>query len=99
MTITSLETISAFDIVTGNFMFTLDELQSASINQSQEQTEITGKGGRKLANLKKNKSPASGPLLKAGAKGAAAPMQNDILVCCPRLSGGSFFTPAGFLEW
>ena len=56
MTITSLETISAFDVVTGNFMFTLDELQSASINQSQEQTEITGKGGRKLANLKKNKS-------------------------------------------
>lgn len=56
MTITSLETISAFDVVTGNFMFTLDELQSASINQSQEQSEITGKGGRKLANLKKNKS-------------------------------------------
>lgn len=56
MTITSLETISAFDVVTGNLMFTLDELQSASINQSQEQTEITGKGGRKLANLKKNKS-------------------------------------------
>lgn len=56
MTITSLETISAFDVVTGNFMFTLDELQSASINQSQEQTEITGKGGRKLANLKKNKA-------------------------------------------
>lgn len=56
ITITSLETISAFDILTGNFMFTLDELQSATINQSQETSDITGRGGRKLATLKKNKA-------------------------------------------
>lgn len=56
ITITSLETISAFDIVTGGYMFTLDELQNASINQSEEKTDITGKGGRKLATLKKNKT-------------------------------------------
>ena len=54
--ITSLEVITAFDLVTGNYKFTLDELQNASISQSQEQTEITGKQGRKLATLKRNKS-------------------------------------------
>lgn len=56
LTITSLETISAFDITTGAFKFALDELQNTSIAQSQESTEITGKGGRKLATLKRNKS-------------------------------------------
>lgn len=56
ITITSLETITAFDIVTGNYKFTLDELQTASLAQSQESTEITGKAGRKLATLKRNKA-------------------------------------------
>lgn len=56
VTITSIETITAFDIATGNFKFVLDELQSATIAQSQEKTDITGKQGRKLSSLKKNKS-------------------------------------------
>lgn len=56
ITITSLETIDAFDVVTGGYLFTLDELQSATIAQSQEKTDITGKQGRKLSSLKKNKS-------------------------------------------
>lgn len=56
ITITSLETIDAFDIVTGSYLFTLDELQNATIAQSQEKTDITGKQGRKLSSLKKNKS-------------------------------------------
>lgn len=56
ITVTSLETITAFDIVTGNYKFTLDELQSATIAQSQESTEITGKAGRKLSTLKRNKA-------------------------------------------
>lgn len=54
--ITSIETISAFDIVTGDFRFMLDELQNASIAQSQEKTDITGKQGRKLNSLKRNKA-------------------------------------------
>ena len=54
--ITSLETISAFAIGTGNYMFTLDELQNATIANSQEKTDITGKNGRKLTSLKRNKS-------------------------------------------
>lgn len=56
ITITSLETITAFDIVTGGYKFTLDELQNATLAQSQESTEITGKAGRKLATLKRNKA-------------------------------------------
>lgn len=56
ITITSLETINAFDIVTGNYKFTLDELQNATIAQTQDTQEITGKGGRKLAKLKRNKA-------------------------------------------
>ena len=56
ITITSIETITAFDVVTGDFRFTLDELQNATISQSQEKTDITGKRGRKLNSLKKNKA-------------------------------------------
>lgn len=56
VTITSLETINAFDIVTGNFLFALDELQSATIAQTQEKTDITDKQGRKLNSLKRNKA-------------------------------------------
>ncbi len=56
VTITSIETITAFDIATGNFKFVLDELQNATISQSQEKTDITGKQGRKLSSLKRNKA-------------------------------------------
>lgn len=56
ITITSLETITAFDVVSGAYEFTLDELQSASISQGLESTDITGKQGRKIATLKRNKS-------------------------------------------
>lgn len=56
LTITSIETISAFDVVTGDFKFTLDELQNATISQTQEKTDITGKQGRKLNSLKRNKA-------------------------------------------
>ena len=56
ITITSLEVITAFDIATGNYKFTLDELQSATIAQSQDKVEITGKQGRKLTTLKRNKA-------------------------------------------
>ena len=56
VTITSLETIDAFDIVTGDFKFQLDELQSATISQTQDKVDITGKQGRKLNSLKRNKA-------------------------------------------
>lgn len=56
ITITSLETITVFDVVTGAYKFTLDELQNATIAQTQEATEITGRGGRKLSTIKRNKA-------------------------------------------
>jgi len=56
ITITSLEVINAFDLSTGAYLFSLDELQSATISQGQETTDITGKQGRKLSTLKRNKT-------------------------------------------
>jgi len=54
--ITSLETITAFDVATGAYKFTLDELQNATIANSQETSDITGKQGRLLSQLKRNKA-------------------------------------------
>jgi hypothetical protein len=54
--ITSLEVISGFDIATGAYLFTLDELQNASISNTEEKQDITGKQGRKLTSLNKNKA-------------------------------------------
>lgn len=56
LAITSLETITVFDIETGDYLFTLDELQNATINQGQEKVDITGKQGRKITSLKRNKT-------------------------------------------
>lgn len=56
ITLTSLETITAFDPASGNFLFMLDELQSASLQQSEETVDITGKQGRRLNSLKRNKA-------------------------------------------
>lgn len=56
LSITSLEDILAFDIQSGAHLFTLDELQNAKIGNSEEKTDLTGKGGRKLNSLKKNKA-------------------------------------------
>lgn len=54
--ITSLEVITGFDIMTGNYLFTLDELQNATIANAEEKQDVTGKHGRKLTSLKRNKA-------------------------------------------
>lgn len=54
--ITSLEVITAFDVVTGDYLFALDELQNATLSNSEEKQDIVGKQGRKLTSLKKNKA-------------------------------------------
>lgn len=56
--ITSLETITAFGIGnrSGEYLFTLDELQNVSIANGQEKVDITGRAGRKLTSLKRNKT-------------------------------------------
>lgn len=54
--ITSLDAITGFDIPSGAFLFALDELQNATISNTEEKQEITGKQGRKLSSLKRNKA-------------------------------------------
>lgn len=56
LTITSLETITAFGISDDAYLFTLDELQNSKIANTQDKQDITGKQGRKLNSIKKNKA-------------------------------------------
>ena len=87
ITITSLETITAFDVVTGNYRFTLDELQNATIANAQEKVDITGKGGRKLSSLKRNKTVTisgtnglvSGGLLEAQTGGTFEKKATEVM--------------------
>lgn len=55
ITLTSLDTITAFKL-DGEPAFILDELQDATISNTQDTQEVTGKGGRRLSNLKRNKA-------------------------------------------
>lgn len=52
--ITSLDTITAYSLA-GVPRFMLDELQDATIANTEEKTDLTGKQGRKIGSLKKNK--------------------------------------------
>lgn len=54
LAITSLDVIKVYQL-TGAPWFVMDELQEATIANAQEKEDITGKGGRKLGSLKKNK--------------------------------------------
>lgn len=54
--ITSLDYITAYDINTGAYLFQLDELQNATIENSEEKQDIVGKRGRKLSSYKRNKA-------------------------------------------
>lgn len=56
LTITSVDMMTAFAITGGAYRFTVDELQNVTISQSEEKTDITGKQGRKLSSLKRNKA-------------------------------------------
>lgn len=55
-TITSLETIHAYNRVTGAPELYLDELQETTIENSEDTQDITGKGDRLLKQIKKNKA-------------------------------------------
>lgn len=54
-TITSYDEIMGFDRVTGNLEMILDELSDFTLSQEEDKTDITGKGGRTIGSLKKNK--------------------------------------------
>lgn len=89
ITITSLETIMAFNPADNSYMFTLDELQNTTIANSEEAQDITGKQGRLLNSLKQNKGVTvsgtngliSGGLLAAQVGTTAE--QKDTLVKVP----------------
>ena len=56
LTITSIDTINVFGATDDKYLFTIDEIQNATISQSEEKVDITGKQGRKLSSLKRNKA-------------------------------------------
>lgn len=87
LTVTSIEVITAFDIATGSCLFALDELQNATIAQTQEKTDVTGKQGRKISSLKKNKAVTisgtnglvSGGLLEVQTGGAFENKKTEVM--------------------
>lgn len=50
-----INTIDVFDVTTGDFMFTMDELTNYSIAHTEEMQDVTGKNGRILSRTKRNK--------------------------------------------
>lgn len=45
-----------FDTLTGDLWFSLDELQNWTLNQAEESTNVTGRRGRLITTIKKNKT-------------------------------------------
>lgn len=72
LVITEVAQITAFNNA-GELEFIMDEVQNGSINNTQEKTDVTGRNGRKIASLKKNKAvtvSATNGLLVGGALAA-----------------------------
>ncbi len=70
--ITEIARITAFNNA-GELEFIMDEVQSGSIQNTQEKADITGRNGRKIASLKKNKAvtvSATNGVLVGGALAA-----------------------------
>lgn len=72
LSITQIDQITCFNNA-NELEFIMDEIQEGAINNTQEKVDITGKGGRKIASLKKNKAvtvTATNGLLVGGALAA-----------------------------
>lgn len=54
-TITSYDQLTGFDRTNGSLDMILDELNDFTLSQEEEKVEMTGKGGRVIGSLKKNK--------------------------------------------
>lgn len=54
-TITSYDQFTGFDRTTGSLEMIMDELSDFKLSQEEDKTEITGKSGRTISSLKKNK--------------------------------------------
>ena len=55
-TIISYVAITGFDRVNGGLVLVMDEISDFSLNQTQETSDLTGKGGRVISRMKKNKA-------------------------------------------
>ena len=72
LVITEVAQITAFNAA-GELEFIMDEVQNGSIKNTQEKSDITGRNGRKIASLKKNKAvtvSATNGVLVGGALAA-----------------------------
>ena len=72
LTPTSVETFTALDM-NGDFLFTLDELQSVTIGHTEDTVDITGRQGRLLNRMKRNKAvtiSGSNGIISMGLLGA-----------------------------
>ncbi len=72
LVITEVAQITAFNNA-GELEFIMDEVQEGTINNTQEKTDVTGRNGRKIASLKKNKAvtvSATNGVLVGGALAA-----------------------------
>lgn len=78
-TITSYDQITGFDRTSGSLDMILDELSDFTLSQEEEKTDITGKGGRTIGSLKKNKKvtgKGTNGMLSGGA--LAAMLGSDV---------------------
>lgn len=72
LVITEVAQITAFNNA-GELEFIMDEVQNGTINNTQEKADVTGRNGRKIASLKKNKAvtvSATNGVLVGGALAA-----------------------------
>ncbi len=72
LVITEVAQITAFNNA-GELEFIMDEVQDGSIKNTQEKSDVTGRNGRKIASLKKNKAvtvSATNGMLVGGALAA-----------------------------
>lgn len=87
LAITSYETLTAFDNITGKYLFSLDELQNGNLSQTEESEDIIGKHGRKITTLKRNKAVTmstsnglvSGGLLEAQTGGSFTNKEAEVM--------------------
>lgn len=78
LTITEIDQMTTFNNA-GELEFIMDEMSDATISNTEEKVDITGKGGRKIGSLKKNKAvkvTGTNGLLVGG--GLAAQTGSDI---------------------
>lgn len=78
-TITSYDQITGFDKASGSLDMILDEISDFTLSQEEEKVDITGRGGRTIGSLKKNKKvtgKGTNGMLSGGA--LAATLGSDV---------------------